>query len=67
VVAVGVEVVVGAVVTVPGVVVDVVRVGATVCSNVIFLQYINVIEKLKLYINHKMLYKNLCSCYVYVK
>jgi len=42
VVAVGVEVVVGAVVTVPGVVVDVVRVGATVCSNVIFLQYINV-------------------------
>ena len=44
VVAVGVEVVVGAVVTVPGVVVDVVIVGATVCSNVIFLQYINVVE-----------------------
>lgn len=36
-VAVGAEVVVGAVVTVPGVVVDVVIVGATVCSSIIFL------------------------------
>lgn len=39
-VAVGAEVVVGAVVTVPGVVVDVVIVGATVCSSIIILQCI---------------------------